>query len=146
MGVPATYTGCATFFSLLESSAAKLLSSSIADIALLFRNGISCLKQGFVAEVLAFADQNPSAQLAFPDTFISNWDSFGPLAHYDFGISNGGAPAAIRLPPVGFNGLGYVLPSEDGIDVMLGLVATDLERFKVDSELAEAGGIILGEM
>lgn len=84
--------------------------------------------------------------MAYPGMFISNWDSFGSLSQYDFGTRNGGAPVALRLPPIGLDGLGYVLPSEGGVEFVVSLSAGDLARFKQDNELLDvAGGVSLGD-
>lgn len=125
-----------------------MLTAPFADLALLFRNGISSLDQTVVADLSRYTKEKSTRYLneAFghdPTYFhVSNWDSFGPLSSYDFGT---GSAAALRLPPPGADALCYILPSNEAIDCALSISADSLVRLSKDDELRMAGAEILGE-
>jgi len=151
LGIPSTFTGGATFFAKPElETGVSPLDISLAKASLMIREVILAIDRSFIANTTAFVDTQSNAELtsSFLDAnFLlnsTNWDSFGNLVQYDLGA---GPAAALRLPPPGAERLSYVLPTsgpESGVDVGIGLTASQMEKFITDKELLEVGAEILG--
>lgn len=146
--MPVGYTGNATLFTLVEPlNVGQLLSAPLAQVALWVRAAITAHTQASVADTLRFLDQFPTRELhesflaALPYLHISNWDSLGSLTSYDFGT---GPAAALRLPPIGFDSIFYVLPALECVECVVSLAPAVLARFNLDAELLLAGAVVAG--
>ncbi|KAJ9301233.1 hypothetical protein DTO271G3_1368 [Paecilomyces variotii] len=131
--------GCFLEYVAVKAPIREILTSNLADLAILIRKAIQRADKQFTGDVITLVEKLEDVNQLFPTAFLdvpgchcvqTSWVKFD-LYSLDWGSLLGGRIDSVRAPHMGvINGLQVVLPvlPDGGIEVLVGVEASCLDR------------------